>query len=98
MTLYVEIINSQNALCQHECGLDWSNPEVRTGVAVELIKRFGDCIRIKYSSTASSPSTGARSLLKINGQVRLTGAFDKREVIEIIETQLEVGGGSDGRE
>jgi hypothetical protein len=99
MTLHIEIINgNKNTLCQSKCGSDWSNPEIQTQVADELVKRYGDCIRIKYSCSVSKNVTGAEnSLLIINGQVRLSGAFDERELMDLIETQLEIGRWADAR-
>jgi hypothetical protein len=94
MILHVDIISgNQNALCQNKCGLDWSDPEVQKQVSGELMKKFGDCVQIKYTGTVSPKISGAGNyLLIIDGQVRLSGAFDKHELIEMIETELEVGG------
>ncbi len=91
MALQILIIdNDYGTLCQTKCGTDWSSPDVRTRVTKELKERYEDRIKIEYTKAAVNHS-GEGSILMMNGQIRLTGQFDKLQLIEIIETELELG-------
>ncbi len=95
-TLHIEIISDgRQSLCQSECGTDWSQPEVQAQVKSDPQVRFGDRIRldyvdIRYSDKRYSKETSYPFLI-INGHIRLSGQFDMRQLLEIVETQLEIG-------
>jgi hypothetical protein len=99
MLLNIEIINSSNqTLCQSKCGIDWSIPHIRNEIVKILTEIYGNFVRIEYTDNAVDRGIQPNHpVLLMNGQVRLIGPFDLHQLIETIETQLEVGG-DDGRE
>ena len=91
MVLQIKIIDVDcNTLCQTKCGTNWSNPDIRTQVTKELKERYRNRIKIEYTKAAVHDSEKGPILI-MNGQIRLTGQFDKLQLIEIIETDLELG-------
>jgi hypothetical protein len=97
--IHIEIVcNSRQPLCQTECGANWSHPDVRARAKIDLRQRFGNYIRLDYINMSGSANQYSKEtsypLLIINGCIRLTGQFDMRQLMEIVETQLEVGASS----
>ena len=91
MTLQIKIIESEcDTLCPAKCGTNWSSPDVRTQITKELKEIYGYRVKIEYTKAALNHS-GDGPILVMNGQIRLTGQFDKLQLIEIIETELELG-------
>jgi hypothetical protein len=95
-TLHIEIISDgHEPLCQSKCGSDLSQPEVKAQVKIELQEKFGDRVKLDYVDIGN----GGRQfgefrnfpLLIVNGYIRLCGQFDIRQLMEIVETQLEIG-------
>ena len=90
--------------CDAHCGMDWSSVEAMS-LATERVKdRFGDRIQLGYLDL-SSPITnhyamelsqGIRSknlslpLLVIDGQLRISGQFDVRQLLDAIEAEVEI--------
>jgi hypothetical protein len=94
--LNIKIIgNHRKSLCQAECGSDWSNPDVQSRMKTILQEKFGDQIMIDYYDIEGSGQQLKENdkfpILMINGQIRISGPFDMRQLIDIIETQLELG-------
>ena len=97
--------NSQGE-CDARCGIDWTSPE-SVPFAVERIKeRFGEDIPLEYINmdenktgqlvnewfeTAKSKNLSL-PLLLLNGQLRISGQFDIRQLLDVIEIEREVGG------
>jgi hypothetical protein len=94
--LHIEIISDgRQSLCQSECSTDWSQPEVQTRAKIDLQERFGDRIRLDYVDIRDSDKRDSKEtsypFLIIDGHIRLSGQFDMRQLMEIVETQLEIG-------
>ena len=96
--------DSMGEKCEAHCGMDWSSVEA-ISLATERIKeRFGDRIQLGYLDL-SNPVTnhyaielrqGIRSknlslpLLVIDGQPRISGQFDIRQLLDAIEAEVEI--------
>ena len=104
-TIQVAIVDDSNdERCEAQCGMNWSSAEV-ISLATERIKdRFGDGIQLKYLNL-SQPVTNHHALelnqeiknknlslplLVINGQPRISGQFDIRQLLDTIETEVEI--------
>ena len=103
--IQVVIINDKGAgKCDASCGVDWSSTEV-TALADQQIKaRFGDRVQLEYLDL-SKPVSGhyvlewqqrARNgklplpLLVINGELRISGQFDMRLLLDAIDADIEI--------
>jgi len=90
--------------CDAGCGTDWSSPEV-TGLAIRQIsKRFGEETKLEYIDLSRTTTDHLiaqwhqtireRSLsvplLLINGQLRIAGQFDIRQIIDTVEAEIEM--------
>jgi len=94
--LNVKIIgNRHDTLCQAECGSDWSRSDVQAQMKTYLREKFGDQIILDYSDIEDNgqklKGENKFPLLMINGHIRLSGPFDMRQLLDIVETQLELG-------
>ena len=102
----VTIINdSRQEECEVECGIDWSSPEAMALANQRVKERFGDKIQLVYldmSKTGSSHDTLdwnelinnknlSLPMLLINGQLRISGQFDIRQLLDVIEVETELG-------
>ena len=101
----VIIDDSRHEQCQGHCGLDWSLPENLELAWVRLRERFGDQTRLDYydlaNKTVSSDawqlglSTKAENLplpvLIINGEPKISGPFDIRQLLDAIDAEIEIG-------
>ncbi len=92
--------------CEAGCGEDWSSPDSIT-LAYERIKeRFGEDIPIEYIDLSGDTDDKrvqewnnivkdrnlSLPLLLMNGEIRISGQFDFRQLLDVIEIQMEVGG------
>ena len=96
--------DSKAEKCDAHCGMDWSSAEVISLASKRINERFGDRIQLKYldlneSVTAQhilefnqgiSSKTLSLPLLVINGQPRLSGQFDIRQLLDAIEAEVEI--------
>ena len=104
--IQITIINdSSKEECEAGCGTDWSSPEAMALASQRIKDRFGEEIQIKYldlSEDVSSPDALKWSevisdknlslpLLLINGQIRISGKFDIRQLLEAVEVEIELG-------
>jgi len=104
-TIQVTIVDdSQGVKCDALCGVDWSSTEA-ISLATERIKdRFGDRIQLEYLDL-SKPITNHHALelsqqvrdkdlslplLVIDGQPRISGQFDIRQLVDAIEVEVEI--------
>ena len=89
------ISNNSPSLCKAECGSDWSQPIVQTTTKKHLKEKFGDNIILDYCGVDDCniefSEVDKFPLLVINGDIRLSGPFDMRQLFDIIETQIELG-------
>jgi hypothetical protein len=94
-TLHIQIVgNNQQLLCQSGCNNDWSQPNEQTKARMHLQERFGDHIKLDYLDMKDIDMHYKKEkqfpLLVVDGHVRLSGQFDMRQLVEIIEAQLEL--------
>ena len=104
-TIRVTIVDdSQGVKCDALCGVDWSSAEA-ISLATERIKeQFGDKIQLEYLDLAK-PITSDHALelsqqvrdkdlflplLVIDGQPRISGQFDIRQLMNVIEVEVEI--------
>ena len=99
------IANDSTAVqCDAECGIDWAAAESIDMARQQIKDRFGEDIKLEYidlSKPTNHPDAPALSreiknktlllpLLLINGQPRISGLFDIRQLMDIIEVEMEL--------
>ncbi|MFC1900470.1 hypothetical protein ACFLYN_02640 [Chloroflexota bacterium] len=91
--------------CDAGCGEDWSSQESITLAMGRIKERFGEDIPLEYidiSVTADDKDMGewnemiksrnlSLPLLLLNGEPRISGQFDIRQLLDVIEIEREVG-------
>ena len=93
--IHVEIVGAdKQASCHTECTIDWSQSEIQIQARNELRKRFGKHIKLDFISMEDANDKLIHEkdfpLLLMNDQIRMSGQFDIKKLIEIIETQMEI--------
>lgn len=91
--------------CEAACGTDWSSLQVLDVARKQITEKYGESIHLTYMDIALDPP-GVETdrwiesikqkklsvpLLVVNGQVRISGNFDIRQVMDAIEVELEMG-------
>jgi hypothetical protein len=90
--------------CEARCGIDWSLPESLSLVRRQGKERFGDKLVFEYRDLSkAADDSGALSwkkeirdknlllpLLILNGQIRISGLFDFRQIFDAVEVELEL--------
>jgi hypothetical protein len=97
--LRIEIVtDSTQPLCKVDCGTDWSQPGAIDNARKALRDRFGDRVRLEYIDISNDSGKRrklgkkvAYPLLLADGQIRLSGQFELRQVLDIAEASLEIG-------
>lgn len=103
--IQITILNdSRQVVCEAECGIDWSSPEA-TDLASQRIKdRFGEGIQLAYLDLAEVEDNHdilqwneiiknknlSLPLLLLNGQPRISGPFDIRQLLDTVEAEIEI--------
>ncbi len=91
--------------CEAACGIDWSDPEALAMAAGQVRDKFGEEIQIAFADLSEdginpdlekwSGQAAARNLsfplLLLNDQVRIAGNFDIRQLLDVIEVEVELG-------
>jgi len=95
---------SKAGQCEVDCGMDWSSAEA-TDLAGQRVKaRFGDRVQVEYLDLSQPviddhavavqqiiSSAGLRPpLLIINNELRISGRFDIRMLMDAIEAEIEM--------
>ena len=104
-SIQITILNdSRQEECEAACGIDWSSPEA-TSLATQRIKdRFGEEIYLEYLDLAKAKANDdilrwndeirnrnlSLPLLLLNNQVRISGPFDIRQLMDTIEAEIEI--------
>ncbi len=104
-TIQVSIIDdSKGEQCDAHCGADWSAAEAITLASQRIRDSFGDKIQLEYLDL-SQPTANCRALelfpeikdnelslplLLINGKPRISGQFDIRMLLDVINTEMEL--------
>lgn len=91
--------------CDINCGTDWSSEEAITLANQQIKNRFRTEVRLEYIDLSRNvPNQQMEDwqlairekglsvpLLLINGHLRVAGQFDIRQIINAIETEMELG-------
>lgn len=96
--------DSTGALCDAECGTAWSDGETRTLAEERIREKLNNQGKLEYIDL-SRDGDNPRALelkreigdillpaLLINGQVRISGNFDIRQLLDAIEVEMELSG------
>ena len=104
-TIQTSIIgDSRQGPCDVGCGEDWSSAETLALAQQRIKDRFGDKIQLQYLDLSQTmPKHDAIKwneviktknlllpLLLINGQLRISGQFDTRQLLDVIEVEVEI--------
>jgi hypothetical protein len=96
------VFDSRNKKCEAACGIDWSAAPVALAVTQRIQERFGDTVSLKFVnlSTPDPQSAGLEHrinledlsvpLLIIDNEVRISGEFDARQLMDAIEAEKEL--------
>ncbi|MFC1990428.1 hypothetical protein ACFLVW_07785 [Chloroflexota bacterium] len=91
--------------CDADCGTDWSSAEAIALASQRIEDRFGAKMGLSYLDL-SQPTAEPHALewrreienknlllplLLINGQPRISGQFDIRQLLDAIEAEMEIG-------
>ena len=99
------IDGSSQGECNAGCGEDWSSPETLALAEQRIKDRFGDKIQLQYLDLSKvlpdhdipvwneviKNKNLPFPLLLINGQLRISGLFDIRQLLDTIEAEIEIG-------
>jgi len=100
------LVGDNQGECDANCGVDWSLPESVTLAAGRIKERFGEDFPIECIDMAENKTdrlvqewtenikskTFSLPLLFLNGRLRISGQFDIRQLLDVIEIEKEVGG------
>ncbi|MFC2001101.1 hypothetical protein ACFLUZ_01190 [Chloroflexota bacterium] len=103
--IQIVIINDKGAgKCDASCGVDWSSAEVMALADQQVKARFGDRVQLEYLDL-SQPVTHHHvlewqqrtrngnlplPLLIINGELRISGQFDMRLLLDAVDADIEI--------
>ena len=91
--------------CDANCGEDWSAQETIALVNQRIKDKFGDKCQLQYLDLSKAMANQdtlewgktiedknrVSPLLLINGQLRIAGLFDIRQLLDAIEAEIEIG-------
>ena len=97
--------DSTRRVCDADCGEDWSAPEAIALAHQRIKDRFSDKIQLEYVDLSKGTANHHVSewsqvirdrnlsvpLLLVNGELRISGQFDIRQLLDAIETEIEIG-------
>ncbi|MBI4186976.1 MAG: hypothetical protein HY530_05650 [Chloroflexi bacterium] len=96
----VIVDNSRGEVCDAGCGADWSSAEVIALARQRVRDSFGEGVQLEYLDLAGQPHNAAElkrivgdralPLLVIDGQARIAGQFDLRQLLDAISTEAEI--------
>ena len=90
--------------CDAACGIDWTAPESVPFAVARIKERFGEDIPLEYINMVENKNRQlvrewtetvknknlSFPLLLLNGQLRISGQFDIRQLLDVIEIEREV--------
>jgi len=106
-SLSVRIVVGHNPEeCEANCGTDWRAAESIAFATGRIKEKFGEnisleCIDLTENNTGDTAKEWTEiiknknlslPLLVVNGQVRISGQFDVRQMINVIDIERELGG------
>jgi disulfide oxidoreductase YuzD len=91
--------------CDASCGTDWSSLQALDQARKQINERFDREIQLTYLDLTKDTTSSdvlkwndeiesknlSLPLLILNGQLRISGRFDIRQLLDIIEVQIETG-------
>jgi disulfide oxidoreductase YuzD len=102
-SIQISILNDKRKVsCEANCGIDWSSPEAITLASQQIKERFDKETNLEYLELAHANTSVqkwenriktdnlALPLLIINGQLRISGPFDIRQLLDTIEAEIEI--------
>ena len=105
-TIQIAIVDdSRSERCEAHCGVDWSSAETIALASQRIKERFGDRIHLEYLDL-SNPRINYQALelnqgiknkelplpvLVVNGHPRISGQFDIRQLLDVIDAEVEIG-------
>jgi len=101
--IWITIIDDSNSeKCEAHCGVDWSRAENLAQASRQIKERFSTRIALKYSDLSGATDTLSLEwrkkvskenlslpLLVINDKIRISGEFDLRMLLDVIDAQIE---------
>jgi hypothetical protein len=96
------VYDSGNVKCEAACGLDWSSLEAVTVIRQRVNGRFGNSVMLEILDLSTGdkrvPELEERirrnnlslPLLLVNNEVRISGEFDARQLMDAIEVEKEI--------
>ncbi len=99
------IDDSRREECEAKCGIDWSSPEALALAKQRIKDRFGAKIQLEYLDLSKATNNHEAlewneaiknrdlplPLLLINGEPRISGQFDIRQLLDVIDAEIEIG-------
>jgi len=96
--------DSKGEKCNAHCGADWASTQVIDLASQRIKERFGDKIKLEYLDLTESTTNHhavefkqqvkaknlSLPLLVINGELRISGQFDIRQLLDAIDAELEI--------
>ena len=96
--------NSKVVECDAHCGAEWASAQTVDLAGQRIKERFGDRVQLEYLDLAESTSDQralelkqringenlSLPLLIIDGEPRISGRFDIRQLLDAIEAELEI--------
>ena len=105
-TIQITIVSgSSQQECDAGCGEDWSSAETITLAGQRVKDRFGEKIRLEcivlseaitdrqaleWSQTIRNKNLSF-PLLLINGEPRMSGQFDIRQLLDAVDAEIDIG-------
>lgn len=97
--------HSGKKICPESCGTDWLKEENRFLAKERIKQRFGEGVKIEFFDLKDDiakrefPELIEKAekevlylpILLINGQVRISGYFDIRMLLDMVEAERELG-------
>ena len=91
--------------CEAACGEDWSLPETLALANQRIKDRFGEKAQLEYldlpGAKANQKTLEWKRLIKnknlslplllVNGELRISGRFDIRQLLDAVEADIEIG-------
>ena len=98
------VYDSKAEQCEAHCGLDWSSAEAMALASQRIRDKFGERIQLEYLDLSQSVVDYLASelhqrirhknlslpLLMIDGEPRISGQFDIRQLLDAIDAEMEI--------
>lgn len=102
-SIQITILNdNRQASCEADCGIDWSSADNTELASQQIRNRFSGEINLVYRELADADdglqewknriknNNLSLPLLIINNQLRISGPFDIRQLLDTIEAEIEI--------